>query len=535
MDSNQLDHSRTESQSTGSSITLSPSPQPSTFSQGVKCKTDSIPSYIPTEHPYRTLVLCFDGTGNQFSMDNSNIVEFFSLLKKDDPSKQLVYYQTGIGTYTSPQMATPLLAQFCQTVDFAIAWELDDHIMAGYEFLMQNYTAKDRICIFGFSRGAYTARCLAGMIHKVGLLPIYNHQQIPFAYQMYTTTDELGWKQSNAFKKTFCIDVDIEFLGVWDTVSSVGLISRRLPFTTSNTVVCTFRHALALDERRAKFKANLWNRPQEEEMLLSISEQKLAQAQQQPALESGECSTCIKQHHKSALRTLEERYQKDRHTPTDVVEVWFAGSHGDVGGGCVENGMKPCLARIPLRWMIRECFKTNSGILFNIEGMKDIGLDPASLYPVVLPRPPAIPIEPLSLNPQLCIAEVPKQKPKPTTTNEIPTTIQQVAPLQVQAQTEEEADLLDSLAPLHDQLVLKWIWWILEFTPMKHRFQRKDNKWISKWLGWNFGSGRYIPRHMSGGVRVHRSVKTRMDAEYKDGRKYWPKATLELKNVIWVD
>lgn len=69
--------------------------------------------------------------------------------------------------------------------------------------------------MFGFSRGAYTARALAGMLHKVGLLPPDNFQQIPFAYKMYGRTDDLGWKQSTTFKKAFSIEVDIEFIGVW--------------------------------------------------------------------------------------------------------------------------------------------------------------------------------------------------------------------------------------------------------------------------------------------------------------------------------
>lgn len=61
-----------------------------------------------------------------------------------------------------------------------------------------------------------TPHCsLAGMLHKVGLLPACNHQQVPFAYKMYKRPDEIGWRQSNAFKKAFSIDVDIEFLGVW--------------------------------------------------------------------------------------------------------------------------------------------------------------------------------------------------------------------------------------------------------------------------------------------------------------------------------
>ena len=75
--------------------------------------------------------------------------------------------------------------------------------------------AGDKICLFGFSRGAYTARSLAGMIHKVGLLPACNHQQVPFAYNMFTRCDDIGWKQSVAFKKAFSINVDIEFVGVW--------------------------------------------------------------------------------------------------------------------------------------------------------------------------------------------------------------------------------------------------------------------------------------------------------------------------------
>ena len=186
---------------------------------------------------------------------------------------------------------------------------------------------------------------LAGMIHKVGLLPRYNLQQVPFAYKMYTTADDLGWKQSNAFKKTFSNDVDIEFVGVWlvkkypprldllrdscyfltfsflfyrDTVNSVGLIPRALPFTTSNTVVNTFRHAISLDERRAKFKANLWNRPQKHEALLSISDQKIAE---EAAKNKGKSSTNTTPHHRNSHRMLENMYSKSRATPTDIDEV----------------------------------------------------------------------------------------------------------------------------------------------------------------------------------------------------------------------
>lgn len=124
---------------------------------------------------------------------------------------------------------------------------------------MNNYQEGDRICLFGFSRGAYTARALAGMLHKVGLLPAHNQAQIVFAWHYYKLDTKYGWKMSSEFKRTFSIDVNVHFLGCWDTVASVGIIPRILPFAkTNNTSVRYFRHAIALDERRAKFKPAFW-------------------------------------------------------------------------------------------------------------------------------------------------------------------------------------------------------------------------------------------------------------------------------------
>jgi uncharacterized protein (DUF2235 family) len=128
-----------------------------------------------------------------------------------------------------------------------VAWNIDSHVMDGYQFLMQNCkyysvvsfmltyiagvidTEGDKISIFGFSRGAYTAQSLAGLLHKVGLLPADNLQQIPFAYKMYTRTSPSGWDQSSEFKKAFCTDVPIDFLGVWyDLIFSVWLTGHNL-------------------------------------------------------------------------------------------------------------------------------------------------------------------------------------------------------------------------------------------------------------------------------------------------------------------
>ncbi|KAK0474468.1 hypothetical protein EDD18DRAFT_239528 [Armillaria luteobubalina] len=513
--------------------------------------------FVPPDHKHRTLVLCFDGTGDQFDSDNSNIVQLFSLLKKDDRSKQMVYYQSGIGTYTSPQIATPFMSKIYKTVDVMIAWDLDAHVMAGYEFLMQNYHAGDRICIFGFSRGAYTARSLAGMIHKVGLLPADNWQQVPFAYKMYTRTDKVGWDQSTAFKQAFSNDVQIEFLGVWDTVDSVGLIPKRLPFTTSNTILRTFRHAVSLDERRAKFKANLWNRPSVRELLLGTSRWTTQSSHQSDPSPSSTLKTHTGEHKEQKeseiewspqeekfMNEMERLHSSSSGKPTDIEEVWFAGCHCDVGGGSVNNSTRYSLARISLRWMIRECFKTKTGIMFDSQQLRLLGLDPTTLHPFVTPRPPALSVDSVMmirtgppkppLKQKLVSAfrrrTLPSDTPVPVDEAHANALLEEYRPIG----TEEEEELRDALSPIYDQLKRSRSWWILEVIPMEFRHQKGDDKWVS-WFGPNLARPRIIPKQSSG-VKVHRSVRMRMEAfhEHKPQKKYKPKANLKV-TPTWVD
>ncbi|CAL1708268.1 unnamed protein product [Somion occarium] len=472
----------------------------------------------------RTLVLCFDGTGDQFDNDNSNVVQLFSLLQKDDHRQQMVYYQAGIGTYTVPQIATPIMSKVSKAMDEAVAWNLDAHVMDGYSFLMENYQGGDKICLFGFSRGAYTARSLAGMIQKVGLLPAGNHQQVPFAYKMYTRASEQGWKQSAAFKKAFSIDVDVEFVGVWDTVCSVGLISRRLPFVSSNSAIRFFRHAVSLDERRAKFKANLYNRPTEAESKLGVQPGQMPKSGVTPSSSKLGMPEAVQDwiHKTTNSAQLEEQRQAEREIEftkqdhnaldTDVKEVWFAGCHCDVGGGSVPNDTRHNLARIPLRWMIRQCFLTNTGIRFHSSLLKKVGLDSASLYPIVQPRPPALYFTP--------------------THNRTPTDATLVGTEDSDKHlTEEEEDLKDALSPVYDQLLLKPFWWILELLPLSQRYQRKDNTWIEKI---NRGRGRVVPKFTEKDFYVHRSVKIRMDGKGLKGGSYSPKARFSTEPT-WVD
>ncbi|KAL0961236.1 hypothetical protein HGRIS_006201 [Hohenbuehelia grisea] len=459
--------------------------------------------------------------------------------------------------------------------------------MQNCEFLLLYYFARtksysrqdssgDRICIFGFSRGAYTARALAGMIHKVGLLPASNHEQVPFAYKMYARTDVVGWEQSTAFKKAFSNDVTIEFLGVWDTVNSVGLIPRRLPFTTSNTVVRTFRHAVALDERRAKFKANLWNLPMPHEAKLGNPAHPPASPNVQPSkLPDASNSSSEKhpghEHHSSFIRdsseeyllsAMERKYSEFRHR-SDVEEVWFAGCHTDVGGGSVSNKTRHSLARISLRWMVRECFKTQTGIMFDTERLKEIGLDPATLYPFVTPRAPPLPTEGAR------IAKASKKDKRPWWRPFAPKPAPPVPTTELNEKTskphdlhkpvsEEEEELKDAMSPIYDQLKIKKVWWILEWIPMEFRYQAgEDNHWVSYFGYVNFlnslsvhpelnvirsanrARSRIIPKQKHNGVKVHRSVKMRMEMHHesknpKKQKKYTPRARLHVEPT-WVD
>ena len=196
------------------------------------------------------------------------------------------------------------------------------------------------------------------------------------------------------------------------------------------------------------------------------------------------------------------------------------------------------MSRIPLRWMIREIFKAKTGILFHVDGFQRIGLDHTRLYPEVLPRPPALPLSTYTAETSI-IQDVPKKVPKNDDDN-----IEDILYGAEMNETEEEADLRDALAPIYDQLSLAWGWWTLEILPMYVRYQEEKLKeetrekiweW-NKELHFNLGRGRHVPRQHTEGVKIHRSVRTRLEAAHKDGRKYKPAVVnLDLDTVTWVD
>ncbi|KAG8944241.1 hypothetical protein FRC04_002108 [Tulasnella sp. 424] len=336
--------------------------------------------------PSRTLVLCFDGTNDVFDDTSTNVIRLFSELEKGIPSRQVVYYQPGIGikegaatqrnegrilgTYARPEAPWSLaLRSVGKTVDKALAWYIGTHIIGGYKFLMQHYSEGDRICLFGFSRGAFTARCLAGMLHKVGLLPKSNMEQVEFAYTLYESGKYEDLLRAEKFKLAFSMHVEVEFIGVWDTVSSVGFGAPLLNFNKSETFVRTFRHALALDERRAKFQPNPWQHTKECECRSPSLDPK-SDSKTQPGSTNPNDHAICKSKEKSFCWC---KYEKDYHNgeKTDVLEVWFRGFHADVGGGNEENTVRHTLANPSLRWMVTEILKSKCGVIFKKDAFED--------------------------------------------------------------------------------------------------------------------------------------------------------------------
>ncbi|KAJ7694671.1 hypothetical protein B0H17DRAFT_931628, partial [Mycena rosella] len=281
----------------------------------------------------RNLVVSLDGTSNQFGVQNTNVVELHSRVLADPSAKQSKYYNCGIGTYVPHQ--TPLQAPkwdfigltfFLDLVrkatswkylsqkvdnwlDLAFALNFKDIVLRAYRWLSQTYKPGDTIFLFGFSRGAHQVRTLAGMIETVGLVHPGNEEIIPLSSSIFFVVTNDAKEIAENFKKTFSREVRIHFVGVWDTVSSVGVFrGKPPPLTSSAGHICTFRHALALDERRVKFL---------------------------PEYVDGGSST-------ATLSTTEAG------SPVDVKEVWFAGTHSDM---C---NLKLNLSSVPLLWMENE-------------------------------------------------------------------------------------------------------------------------------------------------------------------------------------
>ncbi len=269
-------------------------------------------------HIGKNIVICLDGTGNQFKEENTNVVKLFRVLERS-PHSQIAYYDPGVGTLADPTYVTPIAKRINKWLGLGFGRGLTRNLEQAYSYLMEQYEENDRVFIFGFSRGAYTARALAGFIHACGLLEKGCQNLIPYAMKLYKKP-KVDFRILQKFKSTYGRSCNVHFLGLWDSVSTLGWIYDPvfLPYTSNNKGVLAVRHALAIDERRALFQPLYWG--------------------------------------------------TDYLAQQDVKEVWFAGVHSDVGGGYPES--ESGLAKLALQWMLEEATSEAFGLKLNSKAFK---------------------------------------------------------------------------------------------------------------------------------------------------------------------
>ena len=202
----------------------------------------------------RKLAVLFDGTWNT-TKDRTNVIRLSELIapRGRDGSEQLKpFYDKGVGTHALDRLSGGVFG-----------YGLSDNIRDGYRWLAANFQPGDELFLFGFSRGAYTARSLAGLIHKCGILRSADESLVEQAYDLYRDKDiHPGSADATAFRASFAQDTRIRFVGVWDTVGSLGIPATGVPFsrdyytwhdTELSKIVDYAYHAHAIDEHRKDF------------------------------------------------------------------------------------------------------------------------------------------------------------------------------------------------------------------------------------------------------------------------------------------
>ena len=247
----------------------------------------------------KNIVICCDGTGNEYGRSNTNVVETYMLATKDD--RQVVYYDPGVGTggweYHEEDGSLRSLS------DQATGYGLQKNVEDAYRYLMGCYEGGDRVYLFGFSRGAFTVRSLAGMLYKCGLLRADANNLVEYASKVYNTPDNDDL--ARGFRDAFGRACRVHVIGVWDTVASLALTAgKRFHDARLNPEVRCGFHALAIDEKRKDFLPYLWD---------------------------------------------EDNVREGQ----SIEQVWFAGVHSDVGGSYAERG----LSNIALQWMLDKAMR----------------------------------------------------------------------------------------------------------------------------------------------------------------------------------
>ncbi|MFD3189142.1 T6SS phospholipase effector Tle1-like catalytic domain-containing protein [Sedimentitalea sp. HM32M-2] len=322
----------------------------------------------------RKIIICIDGTGNRVGDNESNILKLYKGLVQSDT--QIAHYVPGVGTMDGPRLfGSTLVRKTKALAGLAFGMGLEDDVLDAYRFLCRTYqsaadkrgaearnraamrdTARnlgirapasagtrilaedDQIYIFGFSRGAYAARILAGFIHNFGLVPPSRLHMITEAFRAYriVTEQDRGAPNAVVFKALRQYEsalrpngrVPIRCLGLFDTVASMvrfrnplsSFVKYRSPMELSthanvmrNASVRIVLHAMAVDERRSMFRALPWVR-------------------------TDYFGNRFRQAHEKRTQFVRQR--------------WFPGYHSDIGGTPRENFSG--IGKITLLWMLDE-------------------------------------------------------------------------------------------------------------------------------------------------------------------------------------
>ncbi|WP_346766299.1 DUF2235 domain-containing protein [Streptomyces sp. Tu 4128] len=277
----------------------------------------------------KRLVVCCDGTWNFADQPSKTNVAKVALSVRPESAagvEQRVYYHSGVGTRRRERLRGG-----------AFGVGLSRNIVGAYRFLVETYEPGDELFLFGFSRGAFTARSLAGLVRNSGILRREHADRIPEAWALYRDRiEQPNGAAATLFRRSYARETEIGFVGVWDTVGALGIpvsdsawlhpavnrFNRRWAFhnTELSSWIKAAFHALAADEQRSAFRPTLWH--------------------QKPG---------------SAERGQE------------LKQVWFAGVHCDVGGGYSETG----LSDVALLWMVYQARR--HGLEFDSDALSTDG------------------------------------------------------------------------------------------------------------------------------------------------------------------
>ncbi|KAG7702516.1 hypothetical protein KL930_005036 [Ogataea haglerorum] len=450
----------------------------------------------------KNLVLCFDGTAN----------------RKD--------IRTGFGEFHDGGWFCSSVENVKSDLDELVAFSVDYHVIEAYTYLMRYYVDGDRVYLFGFSRGSFIARILAGMIERIGLLNQGLEVMVSTAWEIYKKWEQHGqpigreWTNSSAsvFKKTFCREkVIIKFMGLWDSVNSCGIFRDRLfPFTSISHHVEHIRHAVSIDERRAKFKQNLFLPHSYLPSLFNL--QCIDQDAQDSSVYSDSASELDNLLHLEPDYVNRTHAYANRPAPTsnDLVELWFPGDHSDVGGGWANDIDGHSISNLPFRWILASAIEM--GVLFkkhavyefatkftNLDSLLSCNHDCLQLIrnssklhdesEVIAVHPPAVSHN-NSFNSSIVTAQSEDLFHQPGKN------VSQIPPHPVSRFVGRGTDT-----------VLKCLfWWMVEVLPVGYFIENRNGKWRRIYYP-NLGRTRNLPRN----ARLHWTAlwRTRLVRDYE--------------------